>query len=102
MDITDVLKELAETDEPAAQASSDAKRLERHLKIVKAQQFILASGTVAERESIAITSEAYLTAHEQLSQVEAQDLLYRNERSTNTMRFEYWRSINASRRVGAL
>jgi len=101
MDITDVLTALAETDEPAAQASSDAKRLERHLKIVKAQQFILASGTVAERESIAITSDAYQTAHEQLSEAEAQDLLFRNERSTNTMRFDYWRSVNANRRMGA-
>lgn len=100
MDITDVMQKLAETDAPAAEASSQAKMLDRNLKIVRAHEFLKAEGTVAERESKAYSSEAYKAAHNALSEAEANDLLLRNERSTNTMRFEYWRSMNANRRQG--
>jgi len=99
MNIEEVLQRMAETDEPAAKASADAKRLERHLKIVFASEYLRQDGgTVAEKEARVRTSESYKAAHELLCEAEATHLLHQNERSTNTMRFEYWRSQNANRR----
>ena len=98
MKIEEVLQKLAETDEPAAKSASEAKRLERHLKIVFANEFLKQTGTVAERESKARASEAYMLAHNQLHEAESERLLYQNDRATNIMRFDYWRSLNANRR----
>lgn len=99
--IEDVMNRLAESDEPAAASAAEAEYLERHLKIVFASELLKCSeGTVAEREAKARNSEAYKAAHEQLKEVKAESLLYKNQRSTDTMRFEYWRSVNANRRQG--
>ena len=91
---------LADTDADYAEALSAVNAIEHQLKVLKAQEFLNASGTVAEREAVALTSEGYRQALDDLSEaVTTRDLLAtRRKRAELTV--DVWRSLNANRRMG--
>lgn len=92
---------LAETDLTAAQAKARAKSLEQFGKTVKAFGFLEATGTVAEREAKALTTDQYRDYLEKYEAaiVEAEQLA--NKRATEAGIREVWRSLQANRRQGA-
>jgi vacuolar-type H+-ATPase subunit B/Vma2 len=91
---------LAETDEPAALARAKAERLKVYGKTAKAYGFLDATGTVAEREAISVTTKQYLKWLEDLESAIMDSEQYSNKRSTEAGIREVWRSLNANRRQG--
>ena len=91
---------LAETDEPAALARAKAERLKVYGKTAKAYGFLDATGTVAEREAISVTTKPYLKWLEDLEAAIMDSEQYSNKRSTEAGIREVWRSLNANRRQG--
>ena len=91
---------LAETDEPAALARAKAERLKVYGKTAKAYGFLDATGTVAEREAISVTTKPYLKWLEDLESAIMDSEQYSNKRSTEAGIREVWRSLNANRRQG--
>ena len=94
------LKYLAETDLPAAQAKARSKALEQYGKTVKAFGFLEASGTVAERESQALTSEQYGEYLDTYERAVQEDQHYANKRTTESGIVDVWRNEQANRRRG--
>lgn len=98
--IARALHKLAETDEPYARAKASAAALEHRMKVARAVSYLRASGTVGERDSLAITSDEYLA---KLSEYE--DAVLEREtlgavRKRAELNIEVWRSLNANRRQG--
>ena len=91
---------LAETDEPAALARAKAERLKVYGKTAKAYGFLDATGTVAEREAISVTTKQYLKWLEDLESAIMDSEQYSNKRSTEAGIREVWRSLHANRRQG--
>ena len=56
------LRYLVQTDEEAARAKADLVAAEEKRKTVRAIEFLRNSGTVAEREALAMASEGYDSA----------------------------------------
>ena len=50
---------LAHTDEEAAKAKALVKKLEKIERIIRGEAFLKASGTVADREAYAVTSQQF-------------------------------------------
>ena len=92
---------LAETDEPAALAKAKAESLKVYGKTAKAYGFIDATGTVAERAAISVTTDEYLKWQKELESAIMDSEQYINKRSTEAGIREVWRSLNANRRQGA-
>ena len=86
---------LAETDEPAALAKAKAESLKVYGKTVKAYGFLDATGTVAEREAVSVTTDEYIKWWRDLESA------IMDKRSTEAGIREVWRSLNANRRQGA-
>lgn len=91
---------LAETDEPAAKAHTLYDGLERQTKTIAGLAFKGTTGTVAEREATAHTSESYQAHLKKIEDAQLDWEIYRNRRNTAEMLIEYWRSLNANRRQG--
>ena len=96
------LKYLSKTDEPCAQARADHARAEFKAKSIKNAQFQAGDGSIADRNAVAETSEAYCTAKlvEFESFFEYEKL--KNKRATEAIVIDTWRSLNAGRRTGQI
>ena len=92
---------LSDTDEEAAVAKAKAKALEQYGKTVKAFGFLDASGTVAEREAQALTSDQYEAYLKKYEQAVMESERFANKRATEAGVREVWRSLQANRRQGA-
>ena len=95
------LKFLAQTDEECAALKAEAERAEFRAKAIRDTVFRHAEGSVADRTAYAGSCEEYSAAMDdyfaQLRKYEAM----RNKRSTETIVWDTWRSIQANRRAGA-
>lgn len=69
------------------------------VKIARADAFLEASGTVAEREAKAMQSAGYRTAVNGLSAAVEQEEKYRRMLITAEAAVEVWRSLESSRRT---
>jgi hypothetical protein len=98
--LTQALKYLAETDEPAAKAKAYMLGLGGQEKTILATQFIGAEGTVAFREATAMTSKEYADWASQYKGSVYDFEILRNKRSTEALIVEVWRSLNANQRRG--
>lgn len=79
------LRYLAESDEPSAKARALVKALEQRRKTVKAYQYILAKGTVADREAAAYASPEYEEVTDAIENAVADSELYSNKRMTESL-----------------
>jgi hypothetical protein len=94
------LRFLVETDEVAAKAKAYMIGLEKQEKTVLAVEILKCKGSVQERDAIARTSAGY---KEWLSKYEGSVFDFeklRNERNSEELLVECWRSENANRRAG--
>lgn len=91
---------LASTDEPYAAAKAQVKGLEHRLKIIKAQAFLEAQGTVAEREARAQTDRAFVKMVDEYQNAVLEMETLGAKRKREELILEFWRSVNANRRVG--
>ena len=98
MKVDECIQFLADTDEEAGQLKAAMLGAEFQAKQAKAREFVMAEGTMAEKESRAILSDAYKTAQEALENATADFQILANKRNTMQLRFEAWRSMNANRR----
>ena len=89
---------LAHTDEEAAKAKALCKKLEKIERIIRGEAFLRASGTVAEREAKAVTSEQYKehVSYAENCWVDAE--LLDNKRHTEEVIVDVWRTMSANLR----
>jgi hypothetical protein len=93
---------LSDTDKSHADLGGKVKRLEEGLKQAKAHSFLLAEGTVAEREAKAVASlkfaDAVLAWTEGLKEFKLID----NQRNHEIRIIDIWRTLSSNRRQGQI
>ena len=89
---------LAHTDEEAAKAKALCKKLEKIERIIRGEAFLKATGTVAEREAKAVTSQDFRdhVAYAENCWVDAE--LLDNKRHTEEVIIDIWRTMSANLR----
>jgi hypothetical protein len=89
---------LAQTDEPAANNKALCKKLDKMERIIRGEAFLKASGTVAEREAKAYTSQEYRdhVAYAENCWVDSE--LLDNKRHTEEVIVDVWRTMSANHR----
>lgn len=92
------LKRLAETDEECAALRADMERAEWKAKRTKSAVFLHSEGSVAVRNALAETSTETETAYEKYFSAMREHDKLKNERATEVIVFEAWRSLNSNRR----
>ena len=90
---------LAESAKEYAEAKGRRVWLEEKRKVIKAQEFSAADGTVAERESVAYTSMDYRQCVDDLRDAVIAEETARAYRVAAEARIEVWRSLESSRRA---
>jgi xanthine dehydrogenase iron-sulfur cluster and FAD-binding subunit A len=85
--------------EPAAAARAEKERRDYAVKQIKAKIFLMAEGTVAEREALAIASKEYNEAVQAHCDAVESDEYYRNTKSKCEAIIEAWRSCQATERA---
>lgn len=98
--LTQALRYLAETDEPAAKARALMEGLSEQRKTVRAIGFLESSGTRDERESSAYVSSDYRDHVKRYEDAVYEYEAIRNKRMTEALIVEVWRSEQANRRAG--
>ncbi len=99
-DVSKALNYLASTDEAEANAKALVKAVDEGRKIIKAQVFLAAKGTAAERTEIAYASPEYQAQIERQQDATADHALLHTKRKRAELMIEVWRSTNANRRKG--
>jgi hypothetical protein len=96
------LMRLAETNELHAELGGQMDYLSEAIKQAKAHSFLLAEGTVAEREAKAVASlkfdealKAWLDAKVEFKKID-------NERQHEQRIIDIWRTLSSNRRQGAI
>ena len=89
---------LAHTDEDAAKAKALCKKLEKMERIIRGEAFLRASGTVAEREAKAVTSEQYKEHVSYAENCWVDSELLDNKRHTEEVIVDVWRTMSANLR----
>ena len=97
---SEALLYLAETDELEATLFSEVQRIEYKIKSTLGAHLLLSDGTVAEKESKARNSDEFKAVCAEHVKAVLDHKEVKNKRSTQTMRFEWARSMNANRRQG--
>ena len=96
------LMKLAETHELHAALGGQMDYLAQGIKQAEAHAFLLAEGTVAERNAIAITSQKYTDALNAHLQARVQFKKLDNERQHEQRIIDIWRTLSSNRRQGAI
>lgn len=98
--VEEALIKLSSTDESHAAWAGQVKYLEEGLKQAKSHAFLLAEGTVAEREAKALSSDKYAQAV--LAWTEALKAFKKidNERNHEMRVIDIWRTLSSNRRQG--
>ena len=92
---------LAGTDIECAEKLADMERLEFKAKSMKAAAFLHLTGTVAEREASATVAPDVLKAYgDYFAAIRAYNAV-KNQRSTESIVVDAWRSVNSNRRMGS-
>ena len=94
----EALSYLADTDEPCASLRADMERAEWKAKRTKQAIFMIADGSVADRNATADTSPDTEAAYEAYFKKIHEFDAMKNKRATNAIVFEAWRSLNSNRR----
>lgn len=96
------LIKLAETDRLHADLGGEVKRLEEGIKQAQAHEFLLAEGTVAEREAKAKASARFNQAV--IDHIEAfkEFKLIDNQRQHEIRIIDIWRTLSSNRRQGSI
>ena len=98
--VEQALTKLASTDDDHAAWSGQVKYLEEAIKQAKAHSFLLAEGTVAEREAKAVASLKYAEAVEAHTKAFIQFKKIDNERNHEIRIIDIWRTLSSNRRQG--
>ena len=94
------LTRLANSDEDHAAWAGQVKYLEEGLKQAKSHAFLLAEGTVAEREAKALSSQKYEEALIAWTNALKQFKKIDNERNHEMRIIDIWRTLSSNRRQG--
>lgn len=89
---------LSDTDEPCAGLRADMERAEWKAKRTKQAIFMIADGSVADRNAVADTSPDTEAAYELYFTKMREFDAMKNKRATESIVFEAWRSLNSNRR----
>ena len=98
--VEQALTKLANTDDDHAAWAGQVKYLEEAIKQAKAHSFLLADGTVAEREAKAIASFKYDEAVQAHTKAFVQFKKIDNERNHEIRIIDIWRTLSSNRRQG--
>jgi len=100
-DIGKALRYLSQTDAPYAKSIARVKALEYQIKTIKGLTYLESTGTIAEREAKACSSEKYheFTDDYETAVLEKETLAAKRKRAELVI--EVWRSLNANRRQGS-
>lgn len=91
---------LCASDGPYADAKAKVKYLDKKLKVVKAQAFLGAEGTVGERDARSRVSGSYQACLEEYRDAVLTMETMGVERETINIRIEIWRTKSANSRKG--
>ena len=94
------LRRIAESDEPHAELKADMLRAEHAAKKTKAAIFLMAEGTVAEREARSVASDRYNEAMEDYFNAVKDFNSLNNMRDLEFVVIDAFRTLEASRRAG--
>lgn len=105
MDITiesieEAIHFIAATDEEYAAVKAGVKAAEHTMKTIKAEQYLLTKGTVAEREAQAITTEAYRAEVMKMEDLFCMAETLTAKRKSKELMIDVWRTLEATRRRG--
>jgi len=98
--VEEALIKLSSTDESHAAWAGQVKYLEEGLKQAKSHSFLLADGTVAEREAKALSSDKYAQAVLAWTEALKQFKKIDNERNHEMRIIDIWRTLSSNRRQG--
>jgi len=91
---------LCASDIPYAEAKAKVKYLDKKLKVVKAQAFLSADGTMAEKDAKSRVDQSYQDAVEEYKDAVLDMETLGVERETINIRVEIWRTRSANSRKG--
>ena len=100
--VEQALTKLANTDNDHAAWAGQVKYLEEAIKQAKAHSFLLADGTVAEREAKAVASDKYDQAVQAHTKAYVQFKKIDNERQHEQRIIDIWRTLSSNRRQGGI
>ncbi len=98
--VTECLQQLSITASRYGEVSGLLKACHEYIKVVEAQQFLLAEGSSEIRKAKARSSPEYIKKVEQLEELAVEEAILRARRATWDLHVEVWRSQNANRRMG--
>ena len=98
--IEEALIKLSSTDQSHAALGGQVKYLEEGLKQAKSHSFLLAEGTVAEREAKALSSVKYAEAVTAWTNALKEFKRIDNERNHEMRIIDIWRTLSSNRRQG--
>lgn len=96
------LMKLAETHELHAALGGQTDYLEKGIKQAEAHAFLLAEGTVAERNAKAVASQQYKDALDAWLEARVQFKKIDNERQHEQRVIDIWRTLSSNRRQGSI
>jgi len=98
--VEQALTKLSNSDEEHAAWAGQVKYLEEGIKQAKAHAFLLAEGTVAEREAKAVASLKFSEAVNAHTKAFVQFKKIDNERNHEMRIIDIWRTLSSNRRQG--
>ena len=98
--VEEALIKLSSTDESHAAWAGQVKYLEEGLKQAKSHSFLLADGTVAERDAKALASVKYAEALQAHIEAFVEFKKVDNERNHEIRIIDIWRTLSSNRRQG--
>jgi hypothetical protein len=98
--VEEALIKLSGSDENHAAWAGQVKYLEEGLKQAKSHAFLLAEGTVAEREAKALSSQSYSSAVFAWTEALKHFKKIDNERNHEMRIIDIWRTLSSNRRQG--
>lgn len=93
---------LADTDETHAHLGRKLKEAEEYIKIAEAHAFLVAEGTVAERNAKAKASLKYKNAIDEWTQAYENFHIVNNKRNFEIRISELWQTLSSNRRKGVI
>ena len=96
------LTRLADTNEDHAAWAGQVDYLDKGIKQAEAHAFLLAEGTVAERNAKAVASQQYKDALDAWLEARVQCKKIDNERQHEQRVIDIWRTLSSNRRQGTI
>ena len=90
--------ELAESDDEYGRLSAYVKMAPHYIKLIKAKEFLNATGTVAEKEATSYASIEYVSYIEELESQMLEFEILEAKRASWQREVELWRTISANQR----